>query len=459
MDLYHKKININNKVGRRLREKYREAELAEQSRNESTYLQKMLEKKHEARQGNKALNISSENIKNVRSNVEDILADEYNKKRAIKYVIEIGKNKRIQNNSHSVDYGKSESPKFGGKILIQPIGESYKNSPNKIISIHRREPQSDANKYISINDSTNNNQNFNNPTQEEIPNEFEMSSLEEDKGVYRSQEPGIMSRVNRVLKERYEKAAIKKPQERRNRNMIIPAMQKIRKHSNPNNFANYNFNNRNNNEEDYDDIDELLRTIEDLKMANNSLKNDCYNKSNEINILKKELDNMQKELDDKKIEHDKEIDELLKADENNPKLKNDFNKLMKEYDNNLNELNELKDNFNQLVDEYNMIKYENIRLQDDNRFLKNDIQKYKIDYNNMKIEANKAVDDYNNIIDDFNRLEQEHKELKNEYDKIKDRESMPYNENENIPSEIRDDEFNKLNEDYNKLNEEYNKLK
>ena len=40
MDLYHKKININSKVGRRLCEKYKEAELAEQSRNEneSTYL-------------------------------------------------------------------------------------------------------------------------------------------------------------------------------------------------------------------------------------------------------------------------------------------------------------------------------------------------------------------------------------------------------------------------------------
>ena len=45
-------------------------------------------------------------------------------------------------------------------------------------------------------------------------------------------------------------------------------------------------------------------------MANNILKNDCYNKNNEINILKKELDNMQKELEDKKIEHDKEIDQL-----------------------------------------------------------------------------------------------------------------------------------------------------
>ena len=41
-----------------------------------------------------------------------------------------------------------------------------------------------------------------------------MSSLEEDKGVYRNQEPGIMNRVNRALKEKYEKAAIKKPQER-----------------------------------------------------------------------------------------------------------------------------------------------------------------------------------------------------------------------------------------------------
>ena len=76
-----------------------------------------------------------------------------------------------------------------------------------------------------------------------------MPSLEEDKGVYRNQEPGIMNRVTRALKERYEKAAIKKPQERTNRNIDIPEIQKLRKHSNPNNFANYNFNYRNNNKE------------------------------------------------------------------------------------------------------------------------------------------------------------------------------------------------------------------
>ena len=103
MELYHKKTNIRNKVNQRLIEKYNEADNAHQYEGQNTYLQKMIEKRHVSQPRNDVLNLSSENIKNVRSSVEDILSNENNKKRAIKYVIQIGK--KNQNSSTSFDAG------------------------------------------------------------------------------------------------------------------------------------------------------------------------------------------------------------------------------------------------------------------------------------------------------------------------------------------------------------------
>ena len=52
----------------------------------------MLKKKGVSQPKNEFLNLSTENIQNVRSSVEDILSNENKKKNAIKYVIQIGKN-------------------------------------------------------------------------------------------------------------------------------------------------------------------------------------------------------------------------------------------------------------------------------------------------------------------------------------------------------------------------------
>ena len=424
MELYRKKINIGNKVSRRLREKYNEAENEQQNKSQDTYLQKMIKKKNEAQPKNEPLNLSTENIQNVRTSVEDILSNENNKKKAIKYVIQIGKNKNIPNNSVSYDIepriDKSESPKRGGKGYIKGYVNSYRNSPNR--NIPKGITQPGTNKYIAINEYSNPDVNVpkrNYKTidqdssskkrkylnQEENPNELEASSLIEDErgGYGKGPDPRVMNRINRVLKDRYEKE-VRKPQERRNRN--ISAMPKLRKRSNQN--YSYTFIN----DDENDDIDELIKTIEELQGANNILKKDNYKKNKEINMLKNELDNIQKELEDKRIEHEQEIEDMFK-DNDNEKLKNEYYKLLQDYDNNINDYNELKDNYNQIVDEYNTLKTEKNRLSNDNKNLKNNIQKMKNDYTNLKNEANKAVDDYNSIVDDFNKLDAENKQLRN----------------------------------------------
>ena len=464
MELYRKKINLDNKVNKRLRDKYIDSEYSQpRTNNKNIIFQKMLKKKNLSRPKNDALNMSSEHIQNVCSSVEDILSNEKKKKSAIKYVIQIGKNKRIPNTSTSYDlepnYERSESPRRNrgyGKGYIN----SFKNSPMK----NQDEQNPGMNKYISISDYTNidlnnpkrNYQTLKNDTSksllnqpnyintEESQNDFDLSSINDEErggGNYgRNPDSRIMNRINRVLKERYEKAE-RKTNERRNRN--IPAMQRIRKHSN--NPSNFNYRNNNND----DDVDELIKTIEELQAANKNLKRDNYNKNKEINMLKNDLDNMQKELDEKRMERDKEIEDIFKEN-NDPKLKNEYYKILQDYDNNINDFNNLKDDYNQIVDEYNSLKTEKNRLFNDNKNLKNNLVRLEMDYNNMKNEANKAIDDYNNIVEDFNKLDQENKKLKEDFDKIKD--------NEYQPGEIKDEDFNKLNNDYNKLNDDYNKL-
>ena len=94
----------------------------------------MLKKKGVSQPKNEFLNLSTENIQNVRSSVEDILSNENKKKNAIKYVIQIGKNKRIPNSSTSYDiepnYNNSESPRRGRGY---PRGFANSISPSRNI--------------------------------------------------------------------------------------------------------------------------------------------------------------------------------------------------------------------------------------------------------------------------------------------------------------------------------------
>ena len=423
MELYKKKINIERK------------KIRDNEKKENEYTLK-----------NNNLNLSSETKKNI-------------KKKSIKYVIQIGKNRRVSNTSSSYDikphYGRMINPKIlndGDSRYIKTFTNTDNSSPNKSFQII--DSVSNNNKYISINDyspMTYIDINNINPTKRNFKT-IETDSSNKKKNSYKNlsfilnvnteksqneissiynegynkyPDSKIMNRNSRVLKERYE---ISSGKEKRNRN--IHAMPRIRK----NNVSIQNYKIKINEE---NEVIDLIKEIEELQTIIKNLKKDNYNKNKEINILKNELDNFEEK-------RTKKIDDIFRESDNTSKLKNEYFKLLQDYDNNINDFNQLKDNYNEMVDEFNSLKTEKIKLVNNNL-------KLKTDYNNLKNEVNKTVDDYNKIVDDYNRLDKENKKLKNNYEKIRMREMKSEDKKE--------EDFNKLIEDYNQLKEEYDKLK
>lgn len=155
MELYVKKINIQNKLNKRLRDKYYEVEYSQPKNEQNTYFREILKKKAVSQPRNKALNLSTDNLRNVRSNLEDILGNEKNKKKAIKYVIQIGKNKKYPS-SYDIKqrYQKTDSPKKGKKAFFNDFS-SYKNSPYHTYDDQKGGSQPKKIRYISITDYTN----------------------------------------------------------------------------------------------------------------------------------------------------------------------------------------------------------------------------------------------------------------------------------------------------------------
>ena len=76
MDLYHKKINIDNKQ----RKKGRERNTRENNQSKNIYYQKMIQ---QTPPGNESADMSSagENIHNIRTNMEDIFSKDETKKK------------------------------------------------------------------------------------------------------------------------------------------------------------------------------------------------------------------------------------------------------------------------------------------------------------------------------------------------------------------------------------------
>ena len=368
MDLYHKKVNIGNKTGRRPQNKYSDSEYNQPKKNQNIYIQKMI-----PRNENFDLVSAGENIPNVRSSMEDLFSNEDNKKRAIKYVINIGKNKSIRNSPNYTSarrFEKSASPNRGrGFGYPQGYEESYETTPNRRFPERRGESHFN-NRLTTLNDYTpitytgyntlrrknrfNDNNSYRNNIRpkprnygqyneiddddyydnqpnyinvEESNNDFELSSINDEDRIptkLKNVEPKVYNRVKTVLNETYERAA------RRVRNKEINVMPKVRKQSG-NRYVNKNINNNTD-----DEIEDLIRSIEDLQSIVNkqrqdlrNMKKDNYNKDKEINLLKNELDNMQKEMDDKRVELDKEIDDIFRNNDNS-KLKNEYFKFYQE---------------------------------------------------------------------------------------------------------------------------------
>jgi len=376
--LYHKKVNIESKNKRRFHNRNNDAEYQPQKNSKNIYIQKMIPK-------NEIFDFSNggENIPNVRSSMEDIFSNEDNKRRAIKYVINIGKNRDLRNSPYydgGRRFERSASPNRGRAFGNVPRRwESYENSPNRTRFQNRRGDSYFNNRLATLNDYTpivttgynnlgkknityKNNvvpgrNNYNPYSNQMLDDEYyeypqnyisveesqndggEILSVNNDDRIprLRNVDPRMERRVNKVLNDTYERAA------RRVRNKNNSAYPNIRQSSN----SRYILSNDNTYD---DDMNQLIRTVEDLQAIIDGQKNeirlmrkDNFNKDNEIISLKNELDNMQKELDDRRLEHDKEIDDIYKNKDNDSKLKNEYFKLLQDYDNNINDYNILKD--------------------------------------------------------------------------------------------------------------------
>ena len=501
MDLYHKKVKIGTKANRKGKQgKYMEPEYNQEKPKQNIYLQKMMPQ-------NENIDLKSTGD-NVRSSMEDIFSNEDNKKKAIKYVINIGRNKNIRNSPNyqrARRLEKSASPNRGRRYP-QEYGEIYEDTPNlryperrgdsHLNNRHTTSNDYNPKVYTGYNNSKNkkkyndNNTAYKNNLRPNIRNysqyndgdteeyyddqpnyinieesqNFEVSSIEDGRAPkrLRNVQPNIMNRVKNPLDDPYGRA----PQRVRNKDVIaIPKVSKQPNYKQPKNFRNNDLNTD-------DEIDELIQTIEYLKSLNDrqkyklkNLRKDNYQKDKEINLLKNDLENLEKELEDKRLEHDKEIDDIYKAN-NNRDLKNEYFKLLQDYDTNINDYNNLKDDYNKMVDEYNILKNEKNKLNDENKNLKQNNNKLKEDYNNIKSEANKALDDYNNVVDDYNKLEREIKKTKNNYDLVqnendrlkKDYERLRNRNRGKQTEDKKEQEFNKLCDDYDKLNEDFNKV-
>jgi hypothetical protein len=285
MELYKKKNNIENKQkNRRIRERNNQKE---NNQRRNIYLQKMIEQNINE---NDVLDLKSagENINNVRNNMEDIFSNDENKKKAIKYVIEIGKIKSIRNSpNHRLDKSASPSQKKG---YIQ--NESNRFSPNSTYYDGRFYNTTNNNNYgpNTVSNFYNPNQRklrvYNNPNRnyydeeeynesqpyynnpEESQNDYEPSSsnYNDDKNIQvikysRSPEPKIGNKYIQIVKETYERS-VRRPYFQIKKNKDIQIRQ--------NRQINNNYNNINTD----DEIEELIKTINELQSIINSQKNE-----------------------------------------------------------------------------------------------------------------------------------------------------------------------------------------
>ena len=381
MELYRKKVT---KPNTGLDERYEEPIYNPSQRPKNIYMQKMIKKNRDQYTNENEVSNEGKNIQNVRSSMEDILSDENNKKKGIKYVTK--KNRDIQSpgikqvprrieksvsprgrGGYDMDYGedsRDETPirkvlNLSREPYFSAVGKRFNtistdNKPsirtrNNMRNINRKNYRNTSNDGDDEDyyDNLQKSQNYIN--HDENQNNFELSSLNDDERnprgmkISRSPEP---VRVNNKFRK-----VLRKPRYPEMRSKDIQAMYGVRK-------PNTTYLNTDINQNEDEDVDQLIRTIEDLQAIINGqkheirkVKKDNYNKDKEINLLRNELDEMQKELDDKRIEHDQEIDDIFRNNDNIPKLKNEYYKLLQDYDNNINDFNNLKDDYKKMVNE------------------------------------------------------------------------------------------------------------
>ena len=336
MELYHKKINTrikkeNNRFNNNI---YNPKENNfNKIANKTFYIQKMFRKKKIIKQKDD-LNLSSQNFQKIFNNVENIFTDENSKKKAIKYVIQIGKNKPMKS--------------FFNKTMNQIYNNYQKNRENQL----------------------------------ETPNEidFDLSLTNEED----------LNRNNYT-----DRTKLRQVSEPHNR--LSKSMEKRTQRMNNGFNKNRRENNRimdDETEELIKIIEELQEMNMNLRKKGIKKNNEINILKNEIDNLQKELDEKMVEHD-KEIEqiyNYKKSNNEKENEINNEKLKMEYYKLLEQYDKNISDYNKLKDKYNTTVDEYNNLKTERNNLKNNFNSLKNEYNTMKEeanktidDYNNIYI--------------------------------------------------------------------------
>jgi hypothetical protein len=319
MELYHKK-NIESKPYRRGRDRDRDRNPRnENNQRKNVYLHKMIQQ-NLSQSRNEPIDLTSagDSIPNIRSNMEEIFATDETKKKAIKYVLEIGRNRNIRNSSRSnqrLDKSASPPMKMRGGYIRGNI-ESFRTSPNnnfyngraynisitsnkypqgndynigpKTVSNFYNPNQLKTNNYIKINDNQDRNQNYDGENEEyyesqpnyaninqQDRNDYDLISVNniDEKAIQgmkyaRSPEPRMANRIIQSLNDSYERASRRSNLPQR-RNKDIQMMPRQRKQYNTSYFST----NTNND----DDVSELIRSIEELQSVINGQKNEIKN--------------------------------------------------------------------------------------------------------------------------------------------------------------------------------------
>ena len=337
MELYQKKRYLQNQGNKGLKIKYNKG-YNPLNKEENIYLQKMLEQ-------NKLNKLPNENITNIITNMENILSNENNFKRAMKYVSSYNKN--YQNDKFFYRNTEKSASPLGRRTQYKNL---YENTTplRKVLNITRQPLIEKYNNTKNIDVGNDvyftkiNNKNKNNDECYDI----EISSIN-DNGIAQSKSPEEIKYKNKNIKT----------------------------------------------EDNEDDIKELIITIEDLQSIINGQKFEIKNlrkenrkKEKEINYLGNEVDNLKKELEEKTVERDKDIENIFNNNDS-IKLKNEYFKLLKDYDDGINDYNNLKDEYNKMVDEYNNIKKDKNKLLEESKKNKINNNKIKEEFNKMQIDA------------------------------------------------------------------------
>ena len=315
MELYHKKINVKNRKDNNslYNTRYNQKEIDnKENYNKSIYLQKMLRKKNIANIPHQKndLNLSAQNYQKVFNNMENLFTNENTKKKAIKYVIQIGRNKPIKQSLNKTTY------QFHKKIKTL---ENQENQEENNIEM-------DLDLSITDEDDIINNKNINYTDRYKVNN-----------------------RLSKSLEKRKQ----------RNENKIRrPSYQKV----------------NNDKEDLIKIIEELQEINMNLKKDSIKKNNEIISLKNELDNLQNELEEKNNEnyKEIEKIYNNNNPINDKENEMNNKKLKIEYYKLLQQYDKNINDFNELKDRYNTTVDEYNNLKTEKNNLKNSLNLLKNE---------------------------------------------------------------------------------------